>query len=108
LRSRFGAPGAYAGDFIPTKAGAYIFRFTGQIEGLTIDEKFESGPGRFSDVTDTAEMMFPEKLIAPQDVTMQLKAAQDAAASAQTMAYIGIGIGILGVLVGAAGFMRRK
>lgn len=108
LRSRFGAPGAYAGDFIPTKAGAYIFRFTGQIEGLTIDEKFESGPGRFSDVTDTAGMMFPEKLIAPQDVTVQLKAAQDAAASAQTMAYIGIGIGILGVLVGTAGFMRRK
>ncbi len=108
LRARFGQPGAYAGDFMPTKPGAYIFHFTGQVESLKIDEKFESGPGRFNDVEDTAKMQFPEKLAAPLDTAAQVKAAQDAAATAQTLAYVGIGLGILGVLMGALGFVRRK
>src|SRR5947199_5584133 len=32
LSARFGQPGAYAGYFIPTRPGTYIFHFTGQIE----------------------------------------------------------------------------
>jgi len=108
LRSRYGQPGAYAGDFIPTKAGAYIFHFTGEIEGAKIDEKFESGPGRFNDVADTAAMQFPDKVPAPADVTAQLKAANDTAAGAQSMAYIGIAAGVVGIVVGALSFMRRK
>lgn len=108
LRARFGQPGAYAGDFIPTKAGTYIFHFTGKIEDLTIDEKFESGPGRFNDVQDTAAMQFPEKLVAPLDVEAQLKALRDAAATAQTLAYVGIGVGVLGLIVGALGFVRAN
>src|ERR1700694_76470 len=43
LSARFGQPGAYNAFFIPTKPGTYIFHFTGQVEGLNIDEKFESG-----------------------------------------------------------------
>ena len=108
LSARFGQPGAYNAFFIPTRPGTYIFHFTGQVEGTNIDEKFESGPGRFNDVTDTSTMQFPVKVPAPADMAAQLKAAQDAASSAQTMAYIGIGIGVLGLIVGGLGFMRRK
>jgi hypothetical protein len=108
LSARFGQPGAYNAFFIPTKPGAYIFHFTGQVEGMNIDEKFESGPGRFNDVTDTSTMQFPVKVPAPADMAAQLKAAQDAAAGAQTMAYAGIGVGLLGLIVGGLAFMRRK
>ena len=108
LSARFGQPGAYDAFFIPTRAGTYIFHFTGQIEGTNIDEKFESGPGRFNDVADTSTMQFPVKVPAPADMIAQLKSAQDAAASAQTLAYIGIAVGVVGLLVGGLGFMRRK
>lgn len=108
LRARFGQPGAYAGDFVPTKAGTYIFHFTGEIEGLRIDEKFESGPGRFNDVQATTALEFPEKITAPLDMAAQVKAAQDAAASAQTLAYAGIGAGVLGLIVGTLSLLRRR
>ncbi len=107
LRTRFGQPGAYAGDFFPTKAGTYIFHFTGSIEALKIDEKFESGPGRFNDVQDTTPLQFPEKLADPVAAAAQLKAAQDAASRAQTVAYVGVTLGVLGVILGALG-LRRK
>jgi hypothetical protein len=115
LSARFGQPGAYNAFFIPTRAGTYIFHFTGQIEGTNIDEKFESGPGRFNDVTDTSTIQFPVKVPAPADMIAQLKSAQDAAASAQSaavgaqaLAYIGIAVGVVGLIVGGLGFMRRK
>lgn len=107
LRTRFGQPGAYAGDFFPTKAGTYIFHFTGSIEALKIDEKFESGPGRFNDVQDITALQFPEKLADPVAAAAQLKAAQDAAASAQTVAYVGVALGVLGVILGALGLWRK-
>ena len=45
VRSRFGMPGAYTADFIPTKAGQYLFQVTGNINDTPINERFESGPG---------------------------------------------------------------
>lgn len=108
LTARFGQPGAYNAPFIPTRAGTYIFHLSGQVEGNAIDEKFESGPGRFNDVADTSSMQFPVKVPAPADLAAQLKTAQDAAASAQTLGYIGIAVGVLGLLVGGLGFLRRK
>ena len=108
LETRFGQPGAYAAHFVPTKAGAYIFQFTGDIEGTKLDEKFESGPGRFNDVQDTAALQFPEKLGDPVAMSAQLKAAQDAAASAQTLAYAGIALGVIGTATGVLGWMKKK
>lgn len=108
LETRFGQPGSYVAYFIPTKAGAYVFHFTGDIEGTKLDEKFESGPGRFNDVQDTAALQFPEKAADPVAMTAQFKAAQDAAASAQTVAYVGIAFGILGTVLGVLGWMRKK
>ena len=108
LTARFGTPGAYNGNLIPTKAGAYIFHITGDIEGQKVDEKFESGPGRFSNVEDTAPLQFPEKVSAPLEIAANAKSAQDTAASAQTVGFIGIGVGTIGVIVGALALMRRK
>ena len=108
LRDLHDQEGVYVADLVPTKAGTYIMRFTGEIEGRKIDEKFESGPGRFDDVQDIAVLQFPEKLGDPSALSAQLKAAQDAAASAQTIAYAGVALGILGTVLGVLGWMRKK
>src|SRR2546425_653260 len=59
LRARFGMKGAYTADLIPTRAGAYSFTFTGAVGDEPVDQKFESGPGRFNDVEDAAKLQFP-------------------------------------------------
>jgi len=108
LSARFGQPGAYNAYFLPTKVGSVIFHFTGDIEGQKVDEKFESGPGRFGDVEDTTPLQFPEKVADPVAMATQLKAAQDTAASAQTIAYVGVAFGILGTVLGVLGWMKKK
>src|SRR5687767_14702114 len=60
LRTVFRQPGRYVADFIPTRPGAYIFTFTGTIEGQQINERFESGPGRFDEVKAVDALQFPE------------------------------------------------
>ena len=107
FRTRFNQPGAYAADFVPTKHAAYIFQIAGEIEGKKIDEKFESGPGRFHEPEDTHELEFPEKLANPTTLAAQLKAAQDAASSAQTVAYAALALGLAGSALGLFA-LRRK
>src|SRR5688572_18418633 len=46
FRTRFGVPGSYAADIIPTREGSYRFVITGKLETLDVNETFESGPGR--------------------------------------------------------------
>ncbi len=108
LVPRFGQPGAYAGYFAPTRAGSYIFQFTGDIEGTPLSETFESGPGRFNDPEETTALQFPDKVQSPLQTAQQLKAAQDAAANAQMLAYAGIGLGLLGIVVGALAWSRSR
>src|SRR5919202_7026668 len=42
LKARFGMKGAYTADIIPTKAGSYIFTFTGTVGDEQVNQKFES------------------------------------------------------------------
>jgi len=107
LRARFGMKGAYTADLIPTRAGAYVFTFTGAFEGQGINEKFESGPGRFNDVEDASKLQFPETVPFAGDLARQVQAADARASQATTFGYAGIGVGALGLLVGLAALMRR-
>jgi hypothetical protein len=124
LRARFGVPGGYTADVIPTKAGQYLFHFAGEINGDTIDEKFESGPGRFNDVDDPARIEFPVTSTAPaantnsdqvatiaRQVAAQdqaLRDALDAAQTARTIGYAGILIGITGLAVAGLSLTRSR
>lgn len=101
-------PGTYTGPFVPTRVGTYIFHFSGQVAGQTVDEKFESGPNTFDDAQDIAALQFPDKVPAASDLAKQVQAAQNAASSAQTLAYVGIVFGVLGLIVGGVAIMRRK
>jgi hypothetical protein len=108
LTARFGQPGAYLGSFIPTRAGTYIFHFTGQVEGQPVDEKFESGPNTFSDVEDPSVLDYPQKVPNPSDLANQVQAAENTASAAQTFGMVGIVVGVLGVVVGGISLLRHK
>ena len=108
LRARFGEPGNYAAYFEPTVPGQYIFRVYGQIEGQTIDERFESGPGRFNDVEAIGPLQFPEQIgVAPADLQARLDAAQSRANIALVVGIVGAVLGLLGLGAAAMTLVRR-
>jgi len=108
LRAVFGQPGRYVADFIPTRSGTYIFNFTGSIEGTPVNERFESGPGRFDDVKAVDQLQFPEAVPPGNEVARTARAADDraaaaeeAAASARNLGIAGVGVGLVGIVIGA-------
>src|SRR5256885_5380558 len=62
MAARFGLPGKYQGQVLPTKTGDYTFHITGTVNTTQVDEKFESGPGRFGAIEDVAKLQFPTKV----------------------------------------------
>ena len=107
LRARFGMQGAYTADIVPTSTGDYTFRFTGEIEGARIDETFESGPGRFNAIQSLSATQFPAPLISTGELQTQLTAAQQAADSARLLAWVGIAVGVVGLLLAFLTFVRQ-
>src|SRR5579883_1363418 len=92
LTARFGLPGKYTADVIPTKAGSYSFIFSGTLDGQPVNERFDSGPGRFDDVTSPATLQFPETVPAPADLAQQTQAANATAQAAlQRATLFGLG-----------------
>jgi hypothetical protein len=71
-----GRPGGYVAEFIPTKTGAYSFRFFGTIDGQPVDEKFESGPNRFDEVKMRAELEYPTKVPTNGELAAQIQQLQ--------------------------------
>ena len=108
LQARFGMDGSYAAYFMPTVAGQYIFRIYGDINGEKIDERFESGPGRFNDVQSLTPLEFPvAQAQVPADLQARLDAADSAANSARIFGIVGIVVGVLGLAAGAVALLRR-
>ena len=131
LRARFNMPGAYTADVIPTKGGQWVFRFHGEIEGTPIDERFESGPGRFNEPQPKSDIEFPVKLpttaqlaeqiakTAPSESAAQpagtsadaqraLDKAEDAQRTGTIFGLAGIVVGLLGLAVGAYALASRR
>jgi len=107
LRPRFGQPGAYIADIIPTLEGSYIFRISGQIGDLQIDEQFNSADGEFSDVLGRAQIQFPEQVTSVGELQGQLAAAQQAAGNARLMGLGGLVAGLLGLALGGVALLRQ-
>ena len=103
-----GDPGHYLSPFIPTLVGDYVFRMTGKINDLAVDEKFESGPNRFSPVIAAQDVQFPNPLPSTDQLAATVGSADARASQAQTLGIAGIVIGIVGVLVGGISLLRRK
>ena len=128
----FDEPGNYKSDFIPTASGQYVFHFIGTIEGMLLNERFESGVGTFDDVQPATAIQFPESAASTrelesavrgalesarqaQDTALALESAansaQDNASTATTLAIAGIAVGAIGIIVGGIGItaaLRRR
>jgi hypothetical protein len=100
--------GYYLADLIPTRTGSYIFTFVGDIEGTSVNERFESGPGRFDDVVSLDSLQFPQAVPDNTAMAVQLKAAQDDASSARILAIAGVALGVLGIMVGGVALFSRR
>jgi hypothetical protein len=119
----FGTPGDYRAWFIPTDPGSYSFHFTGTVKGQKVDQTFKSGPQTFSDVDDPSQVQYPTKqptggqLATRADretarVNAALAAERDQArsdaASARTLAVVGLVVGALGLVAGVAALATRR
>jgi len=126
----FGTPGDYRAWFIPTRAGQYMFHFTGSIGGQKVDETFTSGPKTFDDVASPSDAEFPvqdptngeladritreiprlDTAIADAKSTAQVAAASasDYATSAKTLGLIGVIVGGLGLIAGISGVAMAR
>ena len=84
LVARRTAPGTYTADVIPTKGGSWVFQFKGDINGTPINERFESGPGRFNEPAPQSDLQFPAQLPSMSDVAQQLQTGGTAPEAAST------------------------
>lgn len=108
LAPRAGVPGGYAANFIPTASGSYIFHFTGTLNGDPIDQRFESGPGRFDDVQPASSLEFPQKLSDSADLQAQVAQAQSAVGQARLLGIAGLVVGLIAIAVGARSLAAGK
>ena len=108
LSPLLGEPGAYVAHFIPTAPGTYVFRFRGTIEGIPIDEVFESGPGRFNDVEEKGNLAFPEPRLSPAELQVQVEEAAQSSSRAVVFGLIGIALGAVGAASGLSAIYRRR
>jgi len=106
VTARFGTPGAYNGYAMPTTTGTYTFHIKGKVENLDIDEKFESGPGRFGDVEATAALQYPNKVPAADELNKRLGDLQSGIDQTRLLSAAAVVIGI--VAVGVAFAMSRR
>src|SRR5258708_123895 len=107
LRAVFGQNGYYVADILPTRDGEYQWIFSGTINGDAVNETFDTADGKFNKVEPQAALQFPVALPDPAQSGAAVQAAQADAASARTLAYVGIAVGVLGVLAGVAAWLSR-
>ena len=90
IATRFGLPGKYQGQVVPTKVGDYTFHITGTVGTTNIDEKFESGPGRFGGIEDIAPLQFPNALPSNSDLAAKLDDANTRLTMALALAAVAL------------------
>jgi hypothetical protein len=101
IAARFGLPGKYSGYVLPTKVGDYTFHITGTVGTMNVDEKFESGPGRFGSIESTDPLQYPQKVVSNADLAARLD-------SIQTLVIAGIVIAGVAVLLSIGGLVLRR
>ncbi|TMC00239.1 MAG: hypothetical protein E6J35_12415 [Chloroflexi bacterium] len=106
LAARFGTPGAYEGNFMPTVAGTYTFHIKGKIDTQNVDEKFESGPGRFDDVDSATAVQYPVKVPTGEELSKRLDDLQGGLDQTRLLSAAALVIGI--VALGAAFAVSRR
>lgn len=107
LRAVFGQNGYYVADIVPTRVGDYQWMFTGDINGTPVNETFDTADGKFDAVQAATALQFPVPLGDPAQSAAAVQAAQSDAQGARTLAYVGIALAIVGVVVGVLAWLMR-
>ena len=107
LRAVFGQPGYYVADIIPTRDGDYVWTFNGAIGDDKVAEKFDTADGKFNAVERATRLEFPIAAPDPAQVSSDIQSARSAAESAQTMALLGVAVGVICFLAAAALWLTR-
>ena len=105
FRTRFGNPGAYAADIVPTRAGDYRFVVKGKIESLDVNETFESGPGRFDEIRPIAQLQYPDKVPAGAELGRSLDETRSTTDQVRIIAIVAL---ILAAAAVALPLIRRR
>jgi hypothetical protein len=107
LRPVFGQPGYYVADILPTRAGDYTWTFSGAIGTDPVDETFNTADGKVPSVAASSGLEFPIAAPDPDQVAVQLQASEAAADRAQTVAVIGVCLGLLGCMAAVLVWLTR-
>ena len=105
FRTRFGVPGAYAADVLPTREGNYRFVIKGKIETLDVNETFESGPGRFDEIRPVTALQYPDRVPAGVELARTL---EDIRSTGEQLRIIAIVALVLALASLAVPFLRRR
>jgi len=115
LEPAFRRPGAYVADIVPTVPGSYAFRFFGNVNGTSVNERFVCGETTFDCVTDLTSIQFPEKTpsaratqLGFQDLQSQVSQLQNSLRLAYLIGLSGIIIGVVGLVVGFRAAKRGR
>jgi hypothetical protein len=107
LRAVFGQPGYYLADIVPTREGDYQWTFVGTLGDQQVNDKFDSADGKFNGVEPATSLQFPLTAPDPVQQSAAVSAAQADAQAARTLAMVGIGVGVLGLLAAGAVWLNR-
>ena len=110
-----GPLGEYNAPIMPTTPGDYTFHLTGAIHGEAVDITVTSSDETFDTVRGTTEIQFPVKVPTLNEVATRLDridsrlaAADGAQAAADRSLLVGAGVGLLGVIIGAAALVVAR
>lgn len=105
FRTRFGSPGAYAADILPTREGSYRFVIKGKIESLDVNETFETGPGRFEEIRPVTALQYPDTVPAGADLARALDELRSTGEQVRIIAIAAVVIAAAALLLP---FIRRR
>ena len=95
--------GLYTAEIFPTVRGQYSVRLFGTIGDEEVDVTVQP-----EEVFSAARIQFPEAAPDPRDMQAEIATLQADLASARTLAFVGIGLGILGTALALLTFLRAR
>jgi hypothetical protein len=96
-------PGWYSVEIFPTVRGQYAVHLSGSIGDVAVDEVVEP-----EEVFSAARIQFPEAQPDPRELQAEIDKLTNQLESARTLAYVGIGSGVLGLILAAVSLVRRR
>jgi hypothetical protein len=96
-------PGTYTADIFPTVRGQYEVRLFGSIGETAVDMTVEP-----EEVLSASRLQFPEAQPDPIELQNNIDELKQQLQAARTLAYVGIGVGIIAIILAAVALMRRR